>query len=230
MPQVSERPPPYSREWPSCPPPLQTDVGHRAWAFQCAFENTREIVRYSVLQTFKAWQGDWALKGQNISRGDLQQAYSQAPEDLKQAVEWQVKWDSPVVMVSDHSRRWHEYVRRREAGTHEDILSVHKFEQEYDAASPATQRAVQLTVSAWTSYNGPARLEPPERDRLASVIEDASPSLKLALCFVLKMGLDLPYQRMQTIDEKKASIQQVVAQHRARVPAWDVRGKAAGLW
>ncbi|VDB89620.1 unnamed protein product [Peniophora sp. CBMAI 1063] len=230
MPQVSGRPPPYSREWVLPPPPLQTDVGHRAWAFQCAFENAREIVRWTILQTFKNWQEKWALEGQKVSRSGLQQAYNRAPEDLKRAVDWQLRWDAPVVMLSDQSRRWHEHVRRKEAGIHEDILPLRKFEEEFDTASPAIQKAVQRTVSAWTNYNGPVRLDPPQREDLASVYEAAPPPLKLALCFVLEMGLTVPFQRMQTIDERRESIYTIVAEHRALVPQWNVRGKAAGLW
>lgn len=61
--------------------------------------------------------------------------------------DWQLRWDVPVVMLSDQTRRWHEHVRRKEAGTHEDILPPRKFEDEFDAASPAIQKAVRKLTS-----------------------------------------------------------------------------------
>lgn len=49
-------------------------------------------------------------------------------------------------MSSDRIRRWHEHVRRKEAGTHEDILPLRNFEEEFDAATPAIQKAVRESV------------------------------------------------------------------------------------
>ncbi|KZV71981.1 hypothetical protein PENSPDRAFT_751358 [Peniophora sp. CONT] len=230
MPQVSERPPPYSHERLSPPPPLQGDVDHRAWAFQLTFENAREIVRWSVLQTFSAWIDNWVYKGRNVCKSDVQEAYHAAPEALKQAVDWQLKWDTPVVMFCDITRRWHEHVRRKEAGTHEEILPLRKFEHEFDAASPDVQYATLLTVVAWASYNDRVRIKTPGRDSLAQVYEAASPSLKAALCFSLEMGLDLPIQRTQNIEDKKALMHEIVERNRSQVPQWDMQGKAAGLW
>ncbi|VDB89610.1 unnamed protein product [Peniophora sp. CBMAI 1063] len=211
MPQVSSHPPPYSRDRQSYPPPLPADVDHRAWTFQRSFENAREIVRWSVLQTFKVWADNWALEGQVISRNELQQAYNQAPKELKQAVDWQLKWDRPVIMTCDQSHRWHEHVQ-------------------FDAASPVVQKAVQLTVSAWTAYNGPARLDPPQRDHLASVYENADSSLKLALCFILEMGIPVGILMMRRIEERRASIYKMVADHRAQMAYWNEYGQAEGLW
>ncbi|KZV63722.1 hypothetical protein PENSPDRAFT_691388 [Peniophora sp. CONT] len=230
MPQISDRPPPYSHDWSSPPPPLVGDVDHRAWAFQLAFENAREIVRWTILQTFTVWGEDWAFKGKKISRGDLQRVYSQAPEDLKLAVDWQLKWDTPAIMQSDYLRRWHEHARQKDAGTYEEILLLDKFEREFDAASPAVQRAVQLTVGAWTRYNESVRVEPPQRDGLARVYTTANPSLKAALCFVLVMGLTCPIQRAENIDEWKTGWTEIVEQHRAQVPYWNMQGQAEGRW
>ena len=77
-------------------------MNHRAWAFQLAFENARELVRWTVCEhtqcpnmyetnivlgnTFKEWRDNWAMKGKDVARVHVQQAYSQAPEDLKLAV------------------------------------------------------------------------------------------------------------------------------------------------
>ncbi|KZV71929.1 hypothetical protein PENSPDRAFT_751313 [Peniophora sp. CONT] len=136
MPQVSQRPPPYTKDKTVFPPPLQTDVNHRAWAFQLAFENARELVRWTVLTTFKEWQQDWTLKGRDVVRANVQQAYSQAPEELKLAVDWQIQWDTPMIMRTDDGRRWHDHVRRKEAGLYEEVLTPERFEREFEAASP----------------------------------------------------------------------------------------------
>ncbi|KZV71933.1 hypothetical protein PENSPDRAFT_377986 [Peniophora sp. CONT] len=231
MPQVSQRPPPYTKDKTVFPPPLQGDVAHRAWTFQCAFENAREIVRWTILETFEVWTDAWVFKGRKIPRKDLQQAYSQAPKELQVAVDWQLQWDFPVILHDDGTRRWHEHVRRKEAGMHEDVLPLGKFEEELNSASPAVRRAVQLTIVAWRKYNESIREEPPRQDCLVDAYNDASASLKAALCFVLEMGLSCPIQRQRTIDETKADMYLVVEQHRAQViPYWNAHGRAAGHW
>lgn len=63
--------------------------------------------------------------------------------NLASILKRKLKWDTPVIMLCDQTRRWHEYVRLKEAGTHEDILPSRKFEAEFDAASPSRQQAVR---------------------------------------------------------------------------------------
>ena len=50
-------------------------------------------------------------------------------------------------MLNDRSRRAQEHVRHKEAGTYEEILSLRKFEEEYDTAHPEVQRAVREMIS-----------------------------------------------------------------------------------
>lgn len=65
----------------------------------------------------------------------------------KPFTDWQLKWDNPVVITTGQILRWHEYVRRKEAGIYEDILPLRKFEEEFDATSPAIQKAVRESTS-----------------------------------------------------------------------------------
>ncbi|VDB89635.1 unnamed protein product [Peniophora sp. CBMAI 1063] len=223
MPQVSQLPPPYSRDWVSFPPPLQGDVDHCAWAFQLAFENARELVRWTILKTFKEWRGDWALRGKDVMRADVQRSYSLAPEDLKLAVDWQVKWDIPMIMQNDNARRWHEHVRRKEAGTYEEVLAPKKFEQEFEAASPEVQRAVLHTFSTWKWFHEHVVIDSPQRRELIPAYMSAPRPLQAVLCFVVEMALDTPLQRPQDVDSFVADVQEVVDEQRIEAKRWNIR-------
>ena len=50
-------------------------------------------------------------------------------------------------MVDDETRRWHEHVRRKEAGVYEEILPLRDFEEQFQTASAAVQRAVRKSFS-----------------------------------------------------------------------------------
>ncbi|VDB89631.1 unnamed protein product [Peniophora sp. CBMAI 1063] len=230
MPQVSQLPPPYSRDWVSFPPPLQGDVDHRAWAFQLAFENARELVRWTVLMTFKDWQQEWKLKGRDVARGNVQQAYSQAPEELKLAVDWQLKWDIPIILRTADGRRWHEHVRRKEAGTYEEVLSPEKFEREFDAALPEVQHAALDTFSAWKWFHEQAVIGAPYRHDVVSSYKAASRPLKRVVCFVLEMAIDWCLQDTRQVIEWEEDINRMVEEQRAHSKRWNQSGKGAGLW
>ncbi|KZV71927.1 hypothetical protein PENSPDRAFT_684118 [Peniophora sp. CONT] len=230
MPQVSQRPPPYSKNKTEFPPPLQSDVDHRAWAFQLAFENARELVRWTVLNTFKDWKQDWALKGRDVARANIQQAYSQAPEELKLAVDWQLKWDKPVIMQADYARRWQEHIRQKEAGIYEEVLSPEKFERQFELASPKVQRAALSTFAAWKWYHDCVVSDAPRRQDLVPAYKSASQPLKVVLCFVLEMAMTLPMQRHEDVAECEKDLQRTVEKQRVHAKRWNQRGEDAGLW
>ncbi|VDC01660.1 unnamed protein product [Peniophora sp. CBMAI 1063] len=231
MVQVSERPPPYSVENPSFPPPIQGDFGHRAWAFQRAFEGARELVRYSVLNTFRIWQADWSFKGQQIPREHIQQAYMSAPEDLRMAVEWQLRWDTAAWMTTDFGRRCHEHFRKEDSGMEQQILTMDEFLNEYDTAEPATQQAILLTFPSWMETNHGIQWPVPDRSNVGQAYEAATLPLKGAVCFILEICFEfMPLDSAREIDRVKTRYRQMITSHQVEAREWDAKGQALGLW
>ena len=62
--------------------------------------------------TFKEWRDNWAMKGKDVARVHVQQAYSQAPEDLKLAVGM---WLDYVPEIT-YNRSWVMYRLAAEVG------------------------------------------------------------------------------------------------------------------
>ncbi|KZV73255.1 hypothetical protein PENSPDRAFT_648987 [Peniophora sp. CONT] len=231
MVQVSAHPPPYSREDPSFPPLLQGDVNNRAWTFQRAFEEARELVRYSVLNTFKIWSADWPLKGQKIPREHAQLAYSNAPEDLRRAVDWQLRWDTAVWMTSDFGRRCHEHFRKEDMGVQQDILSPDELEKEFDAATPGVQQSVLLTIPSWMEYNHGIQWPMPCRDNIRQAYEAAPQPLKSAVCFILEIIWEpLPLRSPRAVDDVRVYFREMVMSHRMEAEGWNAEGQALDLW
>lgn len=87
MAPVSSRSPPYLIECSSFPPPIEAAAGPQTWAFQRAFENAREPVRWAICKsattfsvanpwelnivlvtTMRCWKDEWRYYGQEIPR------------------------------------------------------------------------------------------------------------------------------------------------------------------
>ncbi|VDB89639.1 unnamed protein product [Peniophora sp. CBMAI 1063] len=178
------------------------EVADRVSAFQRAYENVREIVQYSILQTMSTWKEDWAYEGQAVLGKDVGKTYSVAPEGLKLAIDWQLQWDSPALIQSDAVYRALEYHRRMEAGCHED-------------------HSIVCTYSAWLRHNEGLPAKPPSRGELASAYESAPDSLKTAMCYVLELGLTYPVESLRDVDDHKACVHDIVSWQKARVHRWE---------
>ncbi|KZV71923.1 hypothetical protein PENSPDRAFT_751309 [Peniophora sp. CONT] len=226
MSQVSQSSPQYSQDWSSVPPILLShgEVDHRTRDFPLAFGHAREVVQHFVLMTFRLWQDDWELKDHVVQTSEAQMAYNLAPESLKQAIDWQLQWDSPALILTDGVRRSLEHHRRHEAGEGDAISTADRFGRDFDAASPAVQHAAVCTFSAWSRRNEGTAVKPPSRNEVAPAYNAASHPLKAALCYVLELGLTYPVESVQDIYDHKACIQDIVDWQRAKVRRWESGG------
>ncbi|KZV73254.1 hypothetical protein PENSPDRAFT_750204 [Peniophora sp. CONT] len=210
---------------------LRATFDHRAWAFQRAFEGARELVRYSVLNTLRIWSSDWRFKGQQIPREHIQQAYMSAPEDLKLAVEWQLRWDTAAWMTADFGRRCHEHLRKEDAGIEQEILTPEQFQVDFDAASLSTQQSVLLTFPSWMEKNHGVQWPMPDRTNVKQAYETPTLPLKGAVCFVLEICYEtLGFDSARTIAVVKRNYRKMVRSHQLEAREWDAKGQALGLW
>ncbi|KZV66023.1 hypothetical protein PENSPDRAFT_655273 [Peniophora sp. CONT] len=212
MPQAPSRPPPYSIECSSFPPPIQAASGAQAWAFQRAFESAREPIRWAILTTMLCWANEWRYKGAKIPRQFVQHAYDQAPLDLKAALDYILENSLPFYMIRDRDRRRHNLYRTgRVEEVETSVLSHADFARLYNDASKSVREAVAATFDSWTLFEDHELISAVSQDGAAQAYTVASDSLKVVVSWMLETGYDIEVSNGELFQLAKANF------HRASV-------------
>ncbi|KZV73430.1 hypothetical protein PENSPDRAFT_750173 [Peniophora sp. CONT] len=203
----SMSPPPYSFEVSSFPPPPPHEGEiSRNWDFQAKFEAAEEPVRLAVLDTITAWTAppkpdvwDW------IERNEVQDAYDNAPVDLKRALDFITDCGYPTYLSDDKDRRTHQYFWRLASAGIEDpgvdtlpILSASAFVADFDYAHEEVKRAVLSTCAIW-KYNVQDEYRMPAPHEMLEIYQQSPKKLKTWLNWVLQIGCEASIQSTETL-------------------------------
>ncbi|VDB91278.1 unnamed protein product [Peniophora sp. CBMAI 1063] len=214
MPQVPSRPPPYSIECSSFPPPIQASAGSDAWAFQRAFESAREPVRWAILTTMRRWENEWAFKDVEVSRERLQDAYDESPPDLKATLDHIVNQRLPFYYMSEGDRRCHDLYR---AGRMEEAettaLSTENFVDEYHYAAKPVRAAVLTTFGDWAFFEEHRKISPVPEANVAQAYATACDDLKIAISWMLATGWTVEVFNRTVFERFKSSVHRRCLNH-----------------
>ncbi|KZV65355.1 hypothetical protein PENSPDRAFT_655872 [Peniophora sp. CONT] len=193
MPQVPSRPPPYSVECSSFPPPVQAAAGSQAWAFQRAFESAREPIRWAILTTIRCWEDAWTFKGVKLPRQRIQEAYDQAPFNLKVTLDYILTTKLPFYFKNEGERRCYDIYRTgRVQEVETSWLPQDDFVREYRAAMEPVKDAIASTFESWTFYEpGDGRLRSVSKQQAVQEYERAPGTLKVIISWMLATGWNI---------------------------------------
>ncbi|KZV66020.1 hypothetical protein PENSPDRAFT_107450 [Peniophora sp. CONT] len=207
MPQVPSRPPPYSVECSSFPPPIEAAAGPQAWAFQRAFESAREPVRWAILTTMRCWDDAWSFKDVEVPRQRIQQAYDQAPSDLKVTLDYIITKNLPFYFLSEGDRRCYDlYLTDRVHEAETSMLSQADFLREFHSAVEPVKKAIVLTMENWVFFEERKDTKPVSKSEAAQVYASASGTLKVVISWMLATGWIICICGRQEFEQGKDSV------------------------
>ncbi|KZV66022.1 hypothetical protein PENSPDRAFT_655272 [Peniophora sp. CONT] len=214
MPQAPSHPPPYSIECSSFPPPIEAAAGSQAWAFQRAFESSREPVRWGILTTMRCWIDTWPFKGVELERERIQQAYDQAPIDLKVTLDYIITNKFPFYFKSDGHRRCYDLYRTgriQEAET--SMLPQEDFIREYNAAVEPVKDAIASTNKRWIWYEAYTEISPVSKEEVVQAYANVSDPLKVVLSWMLATGWTIRVGNPRFFEQSKAAVHEMCLNH-----------------
>ncbi|KZV66019.1 hypothetical protein PENSPDRAFT_689371 [Peniophora sp. CONT] len=204
MAPVPSRPPPYSIGCSSFPPPIEAAAGPQAWAFQRAFENAREPVRWAILTTMRCWKDEWRYYGQEVPRQWIQHAYHEAPADMKVALDYIADNNIPFSMWNDRDRRRDQLFRTGRVEEVETTALLHsEFMSMYSAASESVQEEILTTIRLWTSIEEHHIIPAVPRHECAQAYAAASDRLKVVVSWMLETGYNIAVWNQRAFEEAK---------------------------